>query len=331
MMWDKEIDISQVEGLRCGNAQDEEACTGVTALIFPEGAMTGCRILGGGPAGRETGLTFSETAENAVHAVILSGGSAYGLAAADGVMTCLEEKGIGYRTGFARVPLVLQSCVYDLNYGSSSVRPDAAMGREACGRALEGRSLEMGCVGAGAGATVGKMRTMRNASKSGLGWFAVQLGSLQAAAAVCVNAMGDVFDPASGEKLAGLRSDDRKEWRSAEEELVRRNFLQSPIGGFVTNTTIGCFITNAAFSKAQMNKIAQMAAQAYPRCIRPAATMSDGDTVYAASTGKLKPAAGGKADVDLVGVLAAAVMERAICRAVRASRIPEEEFLKKIN
>lgn len=333
MMWDKEIDLREIDGLSAGNAQDEEAGTGVTALVFPEGAAVGCKISGGGPASRETGLTYSETAENRIHSIVLSGGSAYGLAASQGVMQCLEEHEIGYETPCALVPLVCQSCIYDLNYGSADIRPDAAMGHAACEQALRRESLEMGSCGAGTGATVGKLKTMRNACKSGMGWFAVQLGELQMAAVVAVNAMGDIYDPETARKIAGMKSDDRESWidaeeymaqvyRSAETRQKKAESAEEPPA--LQNTTIGAVITNAAFHKAQMNKIAAMTLNAYARCIRPVATMSDGDTVYAASTGTVK------ADINLTGSLAAQVMQRAILRAVKNARITDEEFFARI-
>lgn len=326
MMWDKEIDIRDVKGLCIGNVQDTDAMTGVTALVFPEGATVGCKISGGGPASRETGLTYSETAENLVHSIVLSGGSAFGLAASQGVMECLEEHNIGYRTPFALVPLVVSSCLYDLNFGSSTIRPDAEMGREACSAALSKETVMQGNVGAGTGATVGKLRTMKNASKSGLGWYAVQLGDLQCAAIVAVNAMGDVYDGRTGEKLAGMKTDDRTGWIDAEDYLAQLYRDQKAgKGGVVQNTTIGAVICNIDATKAQMNKIASMAQNAYARCIRPVATMSDGDTIYAAGTG------GVKADVNLVGSLCAQVMGRAIRNAITEAAMHENEFLSKIS
>ena len=325
-MWDREIDIREIGGLRIGHAQDNTAKTGVTARVFPEGAWCGCRISGGGPASRETSLTYSETAENKIHAVVLSGGSAFGLAASQGVMSCLEEHGIGFDTHYAKVPLVCQSCLFDLSYGSSTVRPTPEMGYEACEAAFRGGSVAQGNVGAGTGATVGKLRTMKNAMKSGLGWYAVQIGELRLAAIVAVNALGDIFDPRTGEELAGMRTDDRSGWLSVEEcmaDLYRAHCSQ-PADTIPQNTTIGAVITNAAFGKAQMNKIAAMTVDAYARCIRPAATMMDGDTVYAASTGNVS------ASLDFVGTLSAAVMERAIVNAVKQSQISEEEFLSSI-
>ncbi len=315
----KEISVLELEGLSIGHAQDETAKTGVTVLHFPQGAQVGCDISGGGPASREVHLTDPLTADNPINAVVLSGGSAFGLAAADGVMRCLEERGFGYNTGFAQVPLVCQSCIFDLGYGSNRVRPDGAMGYAACEKALSGSSEATGNVGAGTGATVGKLCGMKQAMKAGLGIHAVQLGELKIAAIVVVNAFGDVFDPGNGQKIAGLMDPERKEFWDLEQMFLR--FMTAPKDLFTSNTTIGCIVTNAKFDKAKLNKIAAMTRNAYARCINPVGTMADGDSIYAASVGQVV------SDVNLVGTLSARVMEQAILKAVETSRIPEEEYL----
>lgn len=174
----KEIATTEMKGLKIGNAQNEEAMTGVTVLLFDHGATIGVDVSGGGPASRETLLASPLTADNPVHAIVLSGGSAFGLAASDGVMKYLEEHGIGFPTGFAKVPLVCQSCIYDLGIGKSQVRPDAAMGYAACVDAQDNRPA-CGNIGGGTGATVGKLYGMGRAMKSGLGLYAVQAGPLQ--------------------------------------------------------------------------------------------------------------------------------------------------------
>ena len=255
MSFTREISIKELTNLRIGHASDEKAKTGVTVLYFPNGARVGCDISGGGPASRETPLTSPVTADNPINAIVLSGGSAYGLAAADGVMRFLESQGIGYPTGPAVVPLVCQSCIYDLGYGSASVRPDAAMGEEACRHALACTDSRTGNIGAGIGATVGKLYGMAQATKAGLGIAAVEVGPLQMAAVVVVNALGDIYNPKNGRKIAGLKTADRVGYLDTVEEMYR--FLK-PHDPFTGNTTIGAVITNAAFSKAEMNKIASM-------------------------------------------------------------------------
>ncbi|MCD8084386.1 MAG: P1 family peptidase [Clostridiales bacterium] len=302
----REIPIAQMDGFRIGNAQNEEAGTGVTAILFEQGARVGVDVSGGGPASRETPLASSLTADNPVNAIVLSGGSAYGLAASDGVMRWLEERGIGYDTGYARVPLVCQSCIYDLGYRRADVRPDVAMGYTACEDSLRNQPFS-GSVGAGTGATVGKLCGMERATKAGLGLFAAELGELRMAAVVAVNALGDIYDPADGRKVAGLRTADGTGFADSREQLYQTCV---PRDLFTGNTTIGVVITNAEFSKGEMGKIASMTRNAYARCIRPVGTMADGDTIYAASVG------GVKADINVVGALAADVMARAILRAV---------------
>lgn len=316
----KEISITDMDGVSIGHAQNDEAKTGVTVLYFPRGAQAGCDISGGGPASREIHLTDSMTADNPINAVVLSGGSAYGLAASDGVMHCLEENGIGYETGFAKVPLVCQSCIYDLGYGRSDVRPDARMGYEACRKALEGSDGRMGSIGAGTGASVGKLCGMKQAMKAGLGIHGVKLGDLEIAAVVAVNAFGDIFDPANGQKIAGLMDPQRKCFLDLEALFMQ--LMTAPKDLFTANTTIGCVITNAKFDKAKLNKIAAMTRNAYARCINPVGTLADGDSIYACSVGNVV------SDLNLVGTLSARVMQKAICKAVEASRLEDAEYLK---
>ena len=316
----KEISIKEIDGVSIGNAQNDEAKTGVSVIYFKNGAQAGCDISGGGPASRETPLTSSMTADNPLNAVVLSGGSAFGLAASDGVMRCLEEHGIGFDTGFAKVPLVCQSCIFDLGYGKSDVRPDADMGYEACVRALEGCDDSMGNIGAGTGASVGKLLGMKQAMKSGLGVHAIQVGDLKIAAVVVVNAFGDIFDSLNAQKIAGLMDPERKVFWDLEETFVK--MVTTPQNLFKTNTTIGCVICNAKFDKAKLNKIASMTRNAYARCINPVGTMADGDSIYACSIGEVV------SDVNVVGSLSAKVMEQAIKKAVESAKIDDEEYLK---
>lgn len=315
----KEISIKEIEGVSIGHAQDDDAKTGVSVIYFKNGAQAGCDISGGGPASRETPLTDPLTADNPLNAVVLSGGSAYGLAASDGVMKCLEENGIGYHTGYALVPLVCQSCIFDLGYGKNNVRPDAAMGYEACKKAMETCDDTMGNIGAGTGASVGKLCGMKQAMKAGLGIHAIQVGELQIGAVVVVNAFGDIFNPENGQKVAGLLDTTRTEFVDLEQVFL--SFMSAPKDLFNANTTIGCIITNAKFDKAKLNKIASMTRNAYARCINPVGTMADGDSIYVCSVGDVI------SDVNLVGTLSAKVMQKAILKAVEASKLPDEEYL----
>lgn len=315
----KEMTLKDIGGFSIGNAQDERAKTGVTVIYFDQGATVGCDISGGGPASRETPLTDGTTANNPINALVFSGGSAYGLAASDGVMQCLEEHDIGYPTGFARVPLVCQSCIYDLGYGRSDIRPNAVMGYDACARALEAFDESMGNVGAGTGATVGKLLGMRMSTKAGLGMYALEVGELKIGAIVVVNAFGDIFNPKTGEKVAGLYDPTRSTWLDFEQTFFQ--MVATPTDLFHSNTTIGCIITNAAFNKAELTKIAAMTRNAYARCISPVGTMADGDSIYACSVGNVQ------SDINVVGTLASRVMEQAILKAIDASHIDDEEFL----
>lgn len=319
----KEISILDLPGLRIGHAQNTAAKTGVTVLLFDPGARVGIDISGGGPASRETPLAAPETADNPVNAIVLSGGSAYGLAASDGVMRYLEEHGIGYPTGFANVPLVLQSCIYDLGIGDANFRPDAQMGYDACVNAqipCTDPSLLQGNVGAGTGATVGKICGMERADQSGIGIHAVSIGPLKIAAIVVLNALGDIFDPDTGKKIAGLYNEDRSDYTDTREVLYQmftptdlftgEEKSQDTVSLSSSNTTIGAIITNGKFSKTELCKLASMTRCAYARCINPVGTMADGDSIYAASIGEIT------ADINMVGTLAAEVMEKAIQKAV---------------
>ena len=308
----KEIPITEMQGLRIGNAQDFEAMTGVTVLIFDEGAKVGTDISGGGPASRETPLTSPITADNPINAIVLSGGSAFGLSASDGVMQYLEEHEIGYETGFAKVPLVCQSCIYDLGIGRSDIRPTAKMGYEACENA-ELNQPKSGIIGGGTGASVGKIYGREYATKTGIGICAVQIGELQVGAIVVLNALGDIFDPSTGEKVAGPKLPGIEGFADSREQLYKLSVKTDLFSGKGGNTTIGAIVTNGDFSKAELNKIASMTRCGYARCINPVGTMADGDSIYAASIGK------GSADLNMVGTLSAEVMEQAILTAVKES------------
>lgn len=308
----KEISILDLPNIKIGHATDPEGGTGCTVLLFGEhGAPTAVDVRGGGPASRETELLSPVTHADRIHAVLLSGGSAFGLDAAGGVMNYLEERNIGVDTGIAKVPLVCESCIFDLVVGSPKARPGIAMGYEACRNAetmKKENPFPEGNVGAGTGATVGKYRGLQQMMKSGLGTYAVQIGDLQVAALVVVNAMGDIFDPAAGKQIAGLLTSDQTGFLSTEEAMYED---YAPIENLFTgNTTIGIILTNAAFRKTELMKIASMAHNGYARTICPVHTMADGDSIYAASLGTVP------ADLNIVGTLSAKVMEQAVLRAV---------------
>lgn len=308
----KEISILDICGVQVGHAQDEGAATGCTVLLFPGLCPAGCDIRGGGPASRETPLTDPRMASQGLNGVLLSGGSAFGLDAAGGVLRYLEERGIGFDVGVTKVPLLCESCVFDLAVGNAHVRPTQEMAYAACLDAERG-VLREGNVGVGTGCTVGKLLGASYAMKSGVGSYAVQAGNIQVGAVVAVNALGDVYDIDTGIPLAGLLEEDGNSLRSSE--LTCYAAIDHPVeNAFVGNTTIGCVVTNGKFSKAEMNKLAAMASNGYVRTIRPVNTTADGDSLYAASVGQ-EPAA-----LDVVGTLAAYVTGKAVNRAVLAAQ-----------
>lgn len=308
----KEIAITELPHVQIGQAQDEIAGTGCTVLLFgKDGAPAGLDVRGGGPASRESELLKPMAAASAIHAILLSGGSAFGLDAAGGVMRYLEERNIGFDVGVTKVPLVCQSCLFDLTVASAQVRPDAAMAYAACQNAEKG-NYQDGNYGAGTGATVGKLMGMEHCMKSGIGSYAVQVGDLQVGALVAVNALGDIYDWKNGQKVAGLLAEDHKTFLDAEQVALQKTEVVE--NKFVGNTTLGVILTNARFDKTKLCKIAGMAHDGYARAIRPVHTTADGDSIYAVSLGEVS------ADQDVVGALGAQVMAQAIVRAVQAAK-----------
>lgn len=306
-----EISIREIDGFRIGNAQDIKGGTGCTAIVCPQGAFAGVDVRGGGPATRETDLLKPVNMVEQVHCVMLAGGSAYGLAAADGAMKYLEEHNIGFETGFGKVPIVPGACLFDLVAGDPKCRPTASMGYEALVNAQKGEISE-GCVGAGTGATVGKLRGVNFAMKSGLGIYALAVGKLKVGAVVAVNALGNVIDVDTGQALAGLLNQEGTEiisTRGAMYEMVAET-----INVFSGNTTIGCVITNAKLNKSQCTKVASMTHNGYARAIQPVHTTADGDSIFVMSHGEIE------APLDVVGILSAEVMAKAINRAVLQSQ-----------
>ncbi|HSK89617.1 MAG TPA: P1 family peptidase [Anaerolineales bacterium] len=311
--------ITDVRGIEVGHTQDEEALTGCTVIICRRGAVAGVDVRGGAPGTRETDLLDPVNLVQKVHAVVLAGGSAYGLDAASGVMRYLEEKKIGFNTGVAKVPIVPSAILYDLGIGRADVRPDAAMGYRAAALASSAAPAE-GNAGVGMGATVGKMFGPGLSMKAGVGTASMDIGGgVIVGALVAVNAWGDVVDPQTNEILAGLRSGKIGPLRVGKKEPFADTLamLKSPVGRRVlgltarANTVIGVIATNAKLTKAQATKIAQMAQDGIARTIRPAHTMLDGDVIFALSAGTKK------ADVSTVGAFAAEVMAEAITRAVK--------------
>ena len=307
----REISLEEFLPLKIGQAENAAAGTGCTVFLCEEGMRAGLDVRGGGPASRETMLLDPLTTAKEIHAVVLAGGSAFGLGAANGVMAYLEERGVGVDVGVTRVPLVVQSDLFDLTVGDPFVRPDAAMGYAAAKLAAEAPNYRDGNFGAGCGATVGKLAGMETCMKTGVGSYALQLEELKIGAVVALNALGDVFDWRTGRQIAGLLTEDRTGFRSSPE--IMEASIRRIKNRFVENTTLGVVFTNADFDKAALCKIAGMGHDGYARSIRPVHTSIDGDTVYALSVGSVK------ADMDVVGTLAAEVVSEAIVRAVRGA------------
>ena len=305
----KEIGIMEVGGFRVGHAQNREAATGCTVLLCDRMSPAGLDVRGGGPASRESQILNPLMAAEGINAVLLSGGSAFGLDAAGGVQRYLEERNIGFDVGFAKVPLVSESCLFDLGVGSKDVRPDAAMAYAACKNASYDPPAE-GNEGAGTGCTVGKYKGAARAMKSGFGTFAVEAGNVRVGALVAVNALGDICGP-DGRPVAGLLTADGKGLSSTVEELM--DDVSHAANLFSGNTTLGIVVTNCVFRKPELCKIAGMTHNGYARAIRPVHTTADGDSIYALSVGDVP------GDVNLVGTMAAYAMERAIVRAAAAA------------
>ena len=313
----QEINITDIEGIKIGHAQDFDAMTGATVMIFDHDNVAGVDISGGGPASRETPLLSPLSNPNPLNAILLSGGSAYGLDASGGVMKYLEERNIGFPVGNVVVPLVCQSCIFDLGIGNPKIRPDQQMGYLACVNASN-KPPKSGIIGAGTGATVGKMLGMKQSQKSGIGFYAMQVGDLKIGAMVVVNALGDIFKNSA--KIAGMLDSNRKHFINHED--VMEQLVNASAKG---NTTIGVVVTNANFNQQDMAKIASMARSGYSQSIKPVGTMADGDTIYAVS---LKDQVTG--DINVVGTLASKVISKAIEDALANSKMDDEEYLKLI-
>lgn len=302
----REIDLMEVGGFKVGHYTDKEAATGATVVLFDKMSPAGVDIRGGGPASRDSQILNPLMAATEINGVLLSGGSAFGLDAAGGVLEYLSERGIGLDVGVAKVPLVPQACIFDLGVGRADVRPGKEAGYKACENASYD-SPKRGNVGAGTGASVGKCCGPDRMMKSGLGTFAIEQGDIKVGAIVAVNAVGDVYE--DGKVIAGLLSEDKLSLSSSFEEII--SWSDKMEVKAATNTTIAVLVTNAKFPKAMLCKIAGMAHNGYARAINPVHSMMDGDSIYAASTGNVE------ANVDTVGMLAAYVLERAVIDAVK--------------
>lgn len=307
-----EIKFCDINGIRLGHAQNENGGTGCSVVICEEGATGGVDVRGGSPGTRETDLLNPMEMVDKINAVVLSGGSAFGLDASSGVMEYLENKNIGFDVTVTKVPIVCQAVLFDLAFGNPKVRPDKKMGLEACKDSETYKGDINGNIGAGFGATVGKFLGADYSMKGGLGTYAIKVGSLEVGAIVAVNCLGDVINSSNLEFIAGAYDKEKKIFINTEKYIL--NNLDHPKNPFKGNTTIGIIVTNAKFTKAEANKVASMAHNGYGRTMRPAHTMFDGDTIFTMATNKVD------ADVTTVGMIAAQVMEKAIIRGVKSAQ-----------
>ncbi len=307
----KEIQITEIEGFRIGSAQQETAGTGCTVIVCEQGAVAGVDVRGGSPGTRETDALNPCNIRESIHAVLLAGGSAFGLDAAGGVMEFLEEKGIGRNVAVAKVPIVCGAILFDLKCGDYRIRPDKQMGYAACRNAYT-EFPRQGNFGAGTGATVGKARGTEHAMKGGLGIACFQVGSLKVGAVMAVNCVGDIFDGEGNRILAGALSDDKNTIAGSEDFMLSNYGDQTDF--FSENTIIGTVITNAKLTKSQANRLASVSHDGIARAVRPSHTAFDGDTIFTMATGKVE------ANADVAGILAVRAVEQAIINSVKNAK-----------
>ena len=304
--------ITAVPGVLCGHFTDTRRPTGCTVVLTPDGAVAGVDVRGAAPGTRETELLSPMNAVEKIHAVLLSGGSAFGLDAAGGVMRWLEERDVGVQVGPARIPIVPAAILFDLYTGDPSIRPDAQAGYAACQAASQAAPAE-GNVGAGAGAVVGKLFGIARAMKGGIGSASLTVGGITVGAIVAVNAVGDVIEPGSGRVVAGARSAHGRRLIGSTQSILHGELPVEQQPGAAT--TLGIVATDAVLTKSAANKLAQMAHDGLARSISPVHTTTDGDTVFALGTG----ASGLAGDLTVLGTVAAEVVARAVLRAVLAA------------
>ena len=312
--------ITDIAGLKVGHFTDSRRPTGCTVLLCEAGVVAGVDVRGAAPGTRETDLLHPLATIEVVHAVLLTGGSAFGLAAADGVMRWLEAQGHGVAVGPVRIPIVPAAVLFDLWLGDAGIRPDAAAGFAAC-QAASSAAPAQGSVGAGAGASVGKLFGIQHAMKGGIGSASIKVGSITVGALVAVNAIGDVVNPANGQVVAGARSADGARPLGILQALCAGQLPAALMEGLAT--TIGIVATDARLTKAQTNKLAAMAHAGLARSINPVHTASDGDALFALATGGRGSGSGkaavSPAQLSLLGALAAEVTARAVLNAVRTA------------
>lgn len=305
--------ICDVAGIEVGHFTDPRRPTGCTVVLAHEGATAGCDVRGAAPGTRETDLLQPANLVEQVHAVMLAGGSAWGLDAASGAMRWLEEQGVGLDVRVGRLPIVPAAVLFDLLVGDASIRPDAAGGYRACEAASTDAPAE-GNVGAGAGAAVGKIFGIGRAMKGGIGSASVTVDGITVGALIACNALGDVVDPATGQPIAGARTADGRQLANSAQALLRGEPPQTLLAG--THTTIGVIATDAVLTKTHAHRLALMAHDGLARSINPVHTLSDGDALFALATGR----AGRSPGMMVLGTMAAEATARAVVRAVRAAK-----------
>ncbi|MDN6885577.1 P1 family peptidase [Variovorax sp. CAN2819] len=308
--------ITDVAGIEVGHFTETRRPTGCTVIMAREGAVAGVDVRGAAPGTRETDLLSPGNLVQQVHAVMLAGGSAWGLAAAEGAMRWMEERGIGMDVRFGTLPIVPAAVLFDLPMGDARIRPDAAAGYAACEAASTGAPAE-GNVGAGTGALVGKLFGVHRAMKGGVGTASVKVGGVTVGAIIAANPLGDVIDPDTGQPVAGARTEDGKALLDTRRALLRGLSPKPLLAG--TNTTIGVIATDAVLTKVQANRLAMVAHDGLARSVNPVHTMSDGDTLFALATGRV-PLEGDAPGMTVLSTMAAEVVAIATLRAVQAAR-----------
>jgi L-aminopeptidase/D-esterase-like protein len=298
--------ITDVKGIKVGHSQSEEGLTGCTAVICEKGATGGVDVRGSAPGTRETDLFKPDKLVDKIHSVVLSGGSAFGLEAASGVMRYLEEQGTGFDVGVTKVPIVASAVIFDLGLGDHRIRPDMKMGYDAA-KSASSEECRQGNIGCGTGATIGKINGPTGAMKSGLGSATIRVGELVVSAIVAVNSFGDIYDYETGIQIAGVYDYENRELRNTYNIMKNQNKSSS---FNMCNTTIGIVATNGILTKAEANKVAELAHNGFARSINPVHTMLDGDTIFAMATNEIK------GDINLIGTIASEVMSRAITNAI---------------
>lgn len=298
--------ILDVKGIKVGQVEDKEGLTGCTVIICEDGGVCGVDVRGSAPGTRETDLLDPINMVQKVHAIVLSGGSAFGLESTCGVSRYLEEKGIGFDVGVAKVPIVTGAVLFDLGVGDPKCRPNIEMGYKAC-QIANNIELKQGNYGAGCGATVGKIRGSEFCTKGGIGSYSIKLDNgLVVSSIIAVNAFGDVYE--NGQVIAGVLNDDKTDFLNTYD-LMKKGVNK---GGFnIDNTTIGAVVTNAKLSKAECKKISQMAHNGFAKSIFPIHTPHDGDTIFTLATGEVET------DITLLGSIASEVVEKSVINAIK--------------